>query len=164
VNTDPNPESSEPQPPPEHPAESAGFYDRFRHHITARARRKSATASAAAEALLVLPDFVRLLSGLALDPDVPARQKAKVAIAILYIVSPLDFLPEAIFGPFACLDDLMVAVIVLNNLLNHVEPHVVLRHWNGDGDAIKLIQHFVAVADELVGSGLLRRIRRFLES
>jgi uncharacterized membrane protein YkvA (DUF1232 family) len=163
MESEPHPEPAELQPLPAPRAEPRGFYDRLRDRLLGWAEPKGAATAASAEALLILPDFLRLLSGLALDPDVPARQKSKAAIAILYIISPLDFLPEAIFGPFACLDDVMVAVIVLNNLLNHIEPHVLLRHWKGDGDAIELIQHFVELADELAGSGLLRRIGRFLE-
>lgn len=160
MDSDPSPEL----PPQPLQATPPGLYDRLRNKFVAWAARKGPATSGSADALLVLPDLVCLLSGLTLDSEVPPRQKAKVALALLYLASPLDFLPEAIFGPFACLDDVIVAVIVLNNLLNHVEPHVIQRHWRGDGDAIRLIRHLVAVADELAGSGLLRRVKRFLES
>lgn len=164
MNPDPDYEPPELKPLPPPGEQPRGLYDQLRARFIKWAKPKGAATSAGAEALLVLPDFLRLLSGLAVDPEVPPAQKAKVAIALLYLASPLDFLPEAIFGPFACLDDVIVAVVVLNNLLNHVEPHVLERHWKGEGDAIRLIQHFVAVADELAGSGLLRRVKRLLES
>jgi uncharacterized membrane protein YkvA (DUF1232 family) len=144
--------------------QATGFYAHLRRRVLRWAKRQGPATTRATDALLVLPDFSRLLAGLALDTDVPPKAKAKVVLALLYIASPLDFLPESIFGAGAYLDDLIVAVFVLDNLLNRVDPQVVLRHWKGEGDVIKTIRHYVAIADELVGSGLLKRLRRFLEA
>lgn len=139
-----------------------GRYERLRARIARWASRKSALASKSMEAALILPDFFRLLCGLAADPDVPPKAKAKITLALLYIVSPIDLLPEALFGPVSYLDDLVVAVYVVNHLLNQTSEEVIARHWKGKGEVIKIIRHYVAVTDELAGSGLLRRVRGFL--
>jgi uncharacterized membrane protein YkvA (DUF1232 family) len=163
MNPQPPPDPGELQPLPPAPPQPGTFYEHLRQRVLRWAERQGQPTAGATEALIILPDMVRLLAGLIVDTDVPPKNKAKNVVALLYILSPLDFLPEAIFGPVSYLDDLIVAVFVLDNLLNRVDPEVVLRHWKGDGDAIKTIRHYVAVADELAGSGLLKRIKRFLE-
>jgi uncharacterized membrane protein YkvA (DUF1232 family) len=146
------------------PPQTAGYYERLRTQISRWAERKGQSAHAVTEALLTLPDLFCLLCGLALDRAIPPPHKAKDTLAILYIMSPLDFLTEVLFGPLAYLDDVTVAVYILQKMIGHVPEEVLLRHWKGRGDAVHTIRHFVAVADELVGSGLLRRIRAFLDA
>lgn len=165
--------STEPETTPLHPpaeippvpvSTTDRCYARLRSRIVRWAERKGSLASTTVDALLILPDFFQLLCGLALDPDVPAQQKAKITIAILYILSPVDFLPEAFFGPAAYLDDLVVAVLVLNQLFTRLGEDIINRHWQGEGDVIKVIRHILEIADELVGRGLLRRLQRFLDA
>jgi uncharacterized membrane protein YkvA (DUF1232 family) len=112
-----------------------------------------------ADYLLVAPDLFHLLCRVVIDPDVPAAEKAKLISAIVYFVSPFDFFPEAIIGPLGYLDDIVVAAFVLNHLVNKIDPDVVQRHWAGDDDVLALIQQILKVAEELVGTGLLGRIK-----
>jgi len=42
-------------------------------------------------------------------------------LAFIYIVSPIDFLPEAIAGPFGFIDDIIVALIAFFLLFTDFE-------------------------------------------
>jgi uncharacterized membrane protein YkvA (DUF1232 family) len=99
-----------------------------------------------------------------MDKDVPASEKAKLIAAIVYFVSPFDFLPEAISGPLGYIDDVVVAAYVLNSLINTTDPEIVKRHWAGDKDILDLIQEILKIADELVGSGLWKRIKKIFDA
>ena len=70
------------------------------------------------EYIFVVPDIFYLLVKLVQDPDVPQTNKIKLLTAIAYFISPIDVLPEAFLGPIGYLDDLGIAVYVLNDLLN----------------------------------------------
>jgi len=109
--------------------------------------------------LLAAPDLFHLLCRLVIDKEVPANEKAALAAAIVYFVSPVDVLPEAITGPVGYVDDVAVAALVLNLLLNSTDPAIVQRHWAGDDDVLDLIQQVLEVADEMVGSGLWAKIK-----
>jgi len=115
-----------------------------------------------AEILLVAPDLIHLLCKLVLDPDVPKSEKAKLAVAISYFISPIDAIPEALVGPIGYLDDIAVACFVLNGLLNKTPEEVVVRNWAGQTNILELIEEVLSVADEMIGAGLWRRIRRFV--
>jgi len=96
---------------------------------------------------------------LAIDKDVPSNEKIKLVGAIVYFVTPFDFIPEVIIGPAGYMDDVVVAAVVLNSLLNKVDAEIVKKHWAGNKDVLTLIQEIFNFADELVGSGLWSRIK-----
>jgi uncharacterized membrane protein YkvA (DUF1232 family) len=79
----------------------------------------------------ILPDLASLLRGLLRDPRVPRGSKALVAFAIVWVVSPIDLLPEflPVIGP---LDDVIVVALVLRHLVKRSGPEVVREHWRGD--------------------------------
>ena len=86
---------------------------------------------AARELALLLPNLVLLFHGLLRDPRVPKRSKALLLVAIGWIASPIDLIPEFIpvLGP---LDDAVVAALVLRRLARSAGPNVVQEHWRGD--------------------------------
>jgi uncharacterized membrane protein YkvA (DUF1232 family) len=116
-----------------------------------------------AELLLVAPDLFHLLCRLALDKRVPAAQKAKLAAAIAYFVSPLDVVPELILGPIGFLDDLAVAAYALNSVISAGQGEIAKELWAGDGDVFALIQRIVATADDLLGAGAWKKLRSLLD-
>jgi uncharacterized membrane protein YkvA (DUF1232 family) len=79
----------------------------------------------------LLPDLAALLRGLFRDQRVPRSSKALVAFAIVWVVSPIDLVPEflPVIGP---LDDVIVVALVLRHLVKRAGPEVVRDHWRGD--------------------------------
>lgn len=79
----------------------------------------------------VLPDLVRLLRGLARDPRVPRGSKWLLGFAALWVISPIDLIPEFIpvAGP---LDDIVVVALVLRHVLKKAGRAVAEEHWTGD--------------------------------
>ena len=74
------------------------FYQRMRDGIRAWLEHKG-KGFKYADYLLAAPDLFHLLCRLAVDPDVPAAQKAKLAAPIIYFIAPLDLIPEALHRP-----------------------------------------------------------------
>jgi len=135
------------------------FYQQMRDSIRTWVKGKGANYQFA-EYLLAAPDLFHLLCKLALDKEVPAGEKAKLAGVIAYFISPFDLLPEALVGPLGYIDDVALAAWVLHGLINETNPEIVRRHWAGDGDVLDLVQQILQVASEMVGSGLWARIRK----
>jgi uncharacterized membrane protein YkvA (DUF1232 family) len=102
--------------------------------------------SAARELATLLPNLVVLFRGLLRDPRVPRGSKALIWFAVVWVVSPIDLIPEfiPIAGP---LDDAIVAALVLRHVLRRSGPDVVGDHWRGDPAAL----------DRILGIGRRRR-------
>lgn len=78
-----------------------------------------------------LPDAVTLVRRLRRDPRVPRRAKVVVLLAGLWVLSPVDLIPEflPVIGP---LDDVVVVALALRYAGRRVPREVLLEAWPGD--------------------------------
>ncbi len=134
--------------------EKPDIYQSLRARISARLG-----GSSLIEYLFLPFDFFHLLFRLAGDDDVPAMEKVKLAGAIIYLVSPLDIMPEMFIGPIGFLDDIALGAYVLNGIVNKTFPEVLYRCWAGTGGVLEKTQTALRVADKMIGAGLIKKLR-----
>ena len=158
---------SETKWPEESDQKQKDFYIKLRDKVTTWYENKTDTKSEYADYILLIPDFFYLLVKLSLDDRVPAMDKAKFAGVLAYIFSPIDFVPEAFFGPLGYLDDLVLACYVLNLYVNQkgeANRAVVSELWPGDQDLLSTIQSVLKKADKWIGSGALIKLKEVYET
>jgi len=85
-------------------------------------------AGAAKDLATVLPACVTTARRLRRDPRVPPRAKIAVAVAALWVLSPIDLIPEflPVIGP---LDDVIVVALALRYAARSVPRAVLLDAW-----------------------------------
>ena len=85
----------------------------------------------ARELATLIPNLLILFKGLLRDPRVTRGSKAWLWFAVVWLVSPIDLIPEFIpvLGP---LDDAVVAALVLRHVLRTTDRSVLAEHWRGD--------------------------------
>ena len=95
----------------------------------------------ARELATAIPNLLVLFRGLLRDPRVPRGSKTWVLVAVIWIASPIDLVPEFIpvLGPA---DDLIVAALVLRHVLKRTDRSLLAEHWRGDP----------AILDRIAGS------------
>ena len=78
-----------------------------------------------------VPDCVTTVRRLRGDPRVPRRAKVVVALAGLWLLSPIDLLPEflPVIGP---LDDVVVVALALRYAARQVPREVLAAAWPGE--------------------------------
>jgi uncharacterized membrane protein YkvA (DUF1232 family) len=79
----------------------------------------------------LLPQLAGLIARLAADPRVPRRVKTILGVTAVFLVSPIDLIPDFI-PVLGYVDDVVLVAIVLDGLLNHVDREILLEHWPGD--------------------------------
>jgi uncharacterized membrane protein YkvA (DUF1232 family) len=102
--------------------------------------------AAAREVAALIPNLLVLFRGLLGDPRVPRSSKLWLGFAVVWLVSPIDLIPEfiPIAGP---LDDAIVAALVLRHVLKRTDPTVLADHWRGRPDTLELFtRHWPASA------------------
>lgn len=75
-----------------------------------------------------LPNFLKLFYRLFRDPRVPIYLKLSLIGGILYVVSPVDFLPDLLLPFIGGFDDLLIIIIVGKIFLSNSPQEVVLEH------------------------------------
>jgi uncharacterized membrane protein YkvA (DUF1232 family) len=136
------------------------FYDRLRTRIRSYVENKGSAVGKTAEFLLLVPDVFILLWRLLNDARVSGKNKVLLGSGVAYFVFPFDLLPEAFLGPIGYLDDLVLAVYILNRMLVDTDAAILREHWSGSEDVLATIQKVLNAADSLVGRDLLQRIKR----
>jgi uncharacterized membrane protein YkvA (DUF1232 family) len=86
--------------------------------------------------LRALPDLVRLIARLVGDPLLPRAAKVALAAAMVYLASPIDLIPDFI-PVLGYLDDLLLAAVLVDGLLNWVDRGLVLKYWPGTPDSLE---------------------------
>ena len=78
-----------------------------------------------------LPACVTMVRRLRTDPAVPRRAKVAVAIAGLWVLSPIDLIPEflPVIGP---LDDVVVVALALRYAARRVPRETLFAAWPGE--------------------------------
>lgn len=139
------------------------FYQKIRKKLGGWAESPAGKKYKFSEILLTAPDLFYLLCKLSMDPKVPSKEKAKLAAAIAYFVSPVDMIPEIILGPIGYSDDIVVAACALNSIINHVDKSIVEKYWVGNQNILVLIQEILRVGTDLVGTKKFETIKNFLK-
>jgi len=106
------------------------------------------------ELLRALPDLGRMLVRLVADPVLPRAAKVALAAALVYLASPFDLIPD--FVPLlGYLDDVLVAALVVDGVVNWVDRGLLLKYWPGSPDSLERI----ARAARLLAAWVPRRLK-----
>ncbi len=113
--------------------------------------------------LAAVPDVFYLMIKLAVDSEVPLSAKAKLGGAVLYFISPIDIVPD--FIPVAgWMDDLIVAVTLLNRAMDEIDPAIVDKYWLGEDKVYDFIKNVLDKGDKLVGSKIWNQIKKLFDN
>jgi uncharacterized membrane protein YkvA (DUF1232 family) len=87
----------------------------------------------------VVPDIARLCRDVLADPGAPAGARIAIAGLLVWLVNPIDLIPEFIpvLGP---LDDVIVAVLVLRYVRRRLGIEELRARWRGTPEGFGLLQ------------------------
>lgn len=98
------------------------------------------------EAVAVVPDALRLIRDLLRDGRTPPDVRAVLIVLLLWLLSPIDLIPEFIpvLGP---LDDVVVAVIALRYTRRRLGIERLRERWLGSETGFALLARVLGPAD-----------------
>jgi uncharacterized membrane protein YkvA (DUF1232 family) len=114
-------------------------------------------------AIREIPHYLRLLWGLARDPRVAMVDKLLVVAAAVYVISPIDVIPD--FIPFlGQVDDLYLVILAMQRMVSRAGRSVLRDHWTGSPDALSSINlaATLAAAAFFLPPSIRRRVRKAL--
>jgi uncharacterized membrane protein YkvA (DUF1232 family) len=120
-----------------------------------RRRRRNAARSLVRE----LPNFFKLVFRLLRDPRVPGLNKALFGAVAVYMLTPVDLIPDFL-GVLGWVDDLYLLGLALGRLLASAGPNALLKHWDGNPAALGYLVEGV----EEMGGMLPSNVQRALKS
>ena len=94
------------------------------------------------ELIRVVPDVMRLLGSIIGDRSTPLDVRAVLVLLLVWIISPIDLIPEFIpvLGP---LDDVVVAAVALRYTRRRLGIEALRRRWAGSDEGFALLVRMV---------------------
>jgi uncharacterized membrane protein YkvA (DUF1232 family) len=93
----------------------------------------------AIEGVMLLPNVVKLLTRLMRDSRVSMRRKAFIGAVLVYVISPIDLIPDFVIG-IGRLDDLVLVSLAVDHLMSGTDEEIVREHWDGTEDGLDLVR------------------------
>jgi uncharacterized membrane protein YkvA (DUF1232 family) len=111
------------------------------------------------DAVLMMPNIVKLIGRLLRDPRVPRRAKITLGLAAAYVASPIDLIPEVI-PVIGWADDVLILMFAIDSLIERAGNEIVEELWDGPGDLLSLVRDVVGLSRNLVPKRLSNIIDR----
>lgn len=92
--------------------------------------------------LRLLPNILVLVRRLLTDPATPRSVRIALGLLVVWIVSPIDLLPEFLPG-IGPLDDIVVAALVLRWVGRRMGREALATHWPGTPDGFRLLERLL---------------------
>lgn len=111
--------------------------------------------------VVLIPDILALLLRLYKDNRVHKEIKINISIALVYLLCPIDILPDVV--PFlGTIDDVAVTFFILQRVLCDIPEDVILDNWEGEEDIIKVSKDAVDFLSNIVGVNKLKKLFKVL--
>lgn len=111
------------------------------------------------QALMFIPNLVKLLYRLIQDEAVSSADKALIIATGAYVLSPWDFLPDLI-PVLGQLDDLLLMALVLKRVLGRVDQEIIEKYWDGSEELLELLMKSVDFAMFFLPPGFYRKVAK----
>ena len=103
-----------------------------------RAQRHTPDKTRLRDALRLVPDVVRLLRRLAGDRALPRSVRFRLWLLLIYLISPIDLIPDFI-PVLGYADDAIIVAIALRSITRRAGPEAVEQHWSGTPEGLATV-------------------------
>lgn len=115
----------------------------------------------------LLPDCFRFLCAVLNDPDVPVKFKAEVSLSLLYLTSPIDFIPEGLIAhPVALMDDLGILTYLITKAIKEdtLKSSHFEKYWVSNEISYNSINDKFISIEKLLGKDFFEMIFGYFKS
>lgn len=109
------------------------------------------------EAIILIPKMLRLLFRTMRDRRVGFNHKLLLLGTILYVISPLDFVPD--FIPFTGqVDDILLLAVIILKIMQQAGHSVFQDNWNDQQGLSELAKRIRKLASSFLPTSIYNRI------
>ncbi len=139
------------------------FYGTMREEIHKKEAQYGDDSSL--EYILLIPDMFVYLCRILGDDTVPKEAKVEIVLALIYLISPIDFIPEAFIShPIALLDDFGIMLVALKRSIEggYIDKQTFERNWPGRVDVMDNLTEWYEAVETVIGKENLLELWRAL--
>lgn len=96
------------------------------------------------DALRLLPDTVVLLRRLAADPQLPRGIRVRLLLLLVYLILPIDLVPDFI-PVLGYADDAIIVAVALRSVVRRAGPGALDKHWPGTPEGLRAVRRLAGI-------------------
>ena len=96
------------------------------------------------DALWLLPDTAVLLRRLAADPQLPRGVRVRLLLVLLYLILPIDLVPDFI-PVLGYADDAIFVAAALRAVVRRAGPEALDKHWPGTPEGLHAVRRLTGL-------------------
>jgi uncharacterized membrane protein YkvA (DUF1232 family) len=96
------------------------------------------------DALRLLPDTVVLLRRLAADPQLPRGVRVRLLLLLVYLILPIDLVPDFI-PVLGYADDAIIVAAALRSVVRRAGPGALDKHWPGTPEGLHAVRRLTGI-------------------
>lgn len=94
--------------------------------------------------LRLLPDTVVLLRRLAADPALPRGVRVRLCLLLVYLILPIDLIPDFI-PVIGYADDAIIVALALRSVTRRAGPAALEEHWPGTTEGLQAVRRLAGI-------------------
>lgn len=119
-------------------------------------------AKLAKDIIFIVPDIIALLIRMLKDPRVPIKTKVALSASLVYIVSPIDIIPDRI-PLIGSIDDVAVILFALNRIATDVDITVIMENWQGNNEVLLTLKSGLSYLMDFTGAKNVDKIYNLID-
>ncbi|MEJ7636292.1 YkvA family protein [Aeromicrobium sp.] len=96
------------------------------------------------EMLRLIPDVLLMLRRMWSDPGLPRSVRWRIGLLLVYLLSPIDLVPDFI-PVLGYADDAIVVILILRSVSRRAGPGAMERHWPGSEKGLAALKRFAGL-------------------
>lgn len=96
--------------------------------------------------LRLLPDTVVLLRRLAADPELPRGVRVRLVLLLIYLILPIDLIPDFI-PVLGYADDAIIVAVALRSVTRRAGSAALEKHWPGSTEGLQALRSLARIHD-----------------
>ncbi|MCK4668124.1 DUF1232 domain-containing protein [Candidatus Dependentiae bacterium] len=110
-----------------------------------------------------IPQLFELLINILVSETTPTATRVRIIVALSYLLTPVDVIPEEVYGLEGYIDDFSVLILTLNSIKNNFSKRIIRKNWNGKSDIIEFIETSVEKTPLFLNKNVLREFKRIFD-
>ncbi len=110
-----------------------------------------------------IPGLSELLINILVSETTPTVTRVRIIVALSYLLTPVDVIPEEVYGLEGYIDDFAVLVLTLNSIKNNLSKRIIRKNWKGGSNIIEFIETSVEKTPLFLNKNILREFKRIFD-
>jgi DNA helicase-2/ATP-dependent DNA helicase PcrA len=139
------------------------YYKELNETVSICQKHKGIISKSWESYFIKLPELYWFCYNIAVSNEIDDFVLKRLYVAIEYLISPLDFMPELIYGPDGFSEDIYFIALTLKDIFPKIRKELIENYWEIETQYDKYTEQVISLATRELPAHILKSVRSFFE-